>query len=86
MRVAPWPEVSGLEGGEVSKTNVPSTEASLLKRPRDASLLKSAPSCREPSGVGHSMESAVPLALVPRERESDEAAYAPPPCAERSPG
>ena len=38
MRVAPWPEVSGLEGGEVSKTNVPSAEASLLKRPRDAWL------------------------------------------------
>ena len=77
MRVAPWPEVSGLEGGDVSKTNLPSA---------DARLLKSAPSCREPSGVGHSRESAVPLALVPRERESDEAVYAPPPCAERSPG
>ena len=49
-------------------------------------MLKSAPSCREPSGVGHSMESDVPLALMPRERERDEAAYAPPPCAERSPG
>ena len=43
-------------------------------------LLKSAPSCREPSGVGHSNDSAAPLAW----RDSERAAL--PPCADLSPG
>eukprot|EP00964_Phaeocystis_antarctica_P084619 scaffold53331_cov68-Phaeocystis_antarctica.AAC.6 len=78
MERPPWLETSGLEHGDVSKMKLPSAEGRLLKR---------APSCLEPSGVGHSMESAVPLALMPlRERDSAGSLYAPPPCAERSPG